>query len=158
MRTLSICERCLCTDQFLQKRFFISVFLFRYSQTCLHFCTRIPPVTHESHSHVDSHVAQDFKITAHCVLPQKHSYHLHITHACTWAFHLRLSLSFSFPYPRHLHLRSRCRSINTALIHRMKSMALWPKQPLLQVMSPSRSTTSTTQRLIQRSSRMNPST
>ena len=43
-------------------------------------------------------------------------------------------------------------------IHRMRSMALWPKQPLVQVMGPSSSTTPTTQRLIQRSSRMNPST
>ena len=79
--------------------------------------------------------------------------HLHSL-ACTWAFHLSLSL----PHPRHLHLRSRCRSINTATIHRMRSMALWPKQPLLQVMSPTSSTTSTTRRLAQRSSRMNPST
>ena len=131
----------------------VSVQIFTDLFTLLHAHS---PVTHESHSHVDSHVAQDFKITAHCVLPQKYSYRLHITHACTWAFHLRLSLSL--PCPRHLHLRSRCRSINTAWIHRMRSMALWPKQPLLQVMSPSRSTTSTTQRLIQRSSRMNPST
>ena len=38
--------------------------------------------------------------------------------------HLRLSLPHLQP------LRSRCRSINTAVIHRMRSMALWPKQPL----------------------------
>ena len=73
--------------------------------------------------------------------------------ACTWAFHLRLSL----PYPRHQPLRSRCRSINTATIHKMRSMALWSKQPLLQGMSPTWSITPTTQRLLQRSSRMDPS-
>ena len=39
-----------------------------------------------------------------------------------------------------------------------EQMALWPKQLLLQVMSPTWSTTPTTQRLIQRSSRVNPST
>ena len=43
-------------------------------------------------------------------------------------------------------------------IHKMRSMALWPKQPLLQLMSPTWSTTSTVQRLKQRSSRMNPLT
>ena len=41
--------------------------------------------------------------------------------------------SLSLPYPRHQPLRSRCRSINTAQIYRMRSMDLWPKQPLLQV-------------------------
>ena len=79
--------------------------------------------------------------------------HLHPL-ACTWSFHLRLSL----PCPRHQPPRSRCRSTNTALIHKMRSVALRPKQPPLQVMSPTRSTTSTTQRLFQRPSRMNPST
>ena len=43
--------------------------------------------------------------------------------------------SHSHLLPRSIHqeqpLRSRCRSINTALINRMRSMALWPKQPLL---------------------------
>ena len=57
--------------------------------------------------------------------------------------------SLSIRYPRHQPLRSRCRSINTALIHRMRSMALWPKQHLLQVMSPTWSTTPATQRLVQ---------
>ena len=36
----------------------------------------------------------------------------------------------------HQPLRSRCRSKNTATIHRMSSMAVWPKQPLLQVYEP----------------------
>ena len=63
--------------------------------------------------------------------------HLHLL-ACIWAFHFRLSLL----YPRHQPLRSRCRSKNTATIDRMRSMALWPKQLLLQVMSPTWSTTS----------------
>ena len=70
----------------------------------------------------------------------------------TWAFHRRLSLPHLQP---HQLLRSRCRSINTATIHKMRTMALWPKQPLPQVMSTISSTTSTTQRLVQRSSRMN---
>ena len=78
--------------------------------------------------------------------------HLHPL-ACTWAF------NFCLPIPQpHLHLRLRCRSTNTAKIHKMKSVAQWPIQPPLQVMSPTWSTTSTTQRLTQRSSRINPST
>ena len=48
--------------------------------------------------------------------------------------HLRLSLL------HHQPLRSRCRSINTATNHRMRSMALWPKQPLLQCVYTSRRT------------------
>ena len=40
--------------------------------------------------------------------------------------------SLSLPHLQpHQPLRSRCRSISTATIHRMRSMALWPKQPLL---------------------------
>ena len=38
--------------------------------------------------------------------------------ACTWAFHLCLLI----PQP-HLHLRLRCRSTNTAKIHKIKSVA-----------------------------------
>ena len=73
--------------------------------------------------------------------------HLHPL-ACTWAF------NFCLPIPQpHLHLRLRCRSTNTAKIHKMKSVAQWPIQPLPQVMSPTWSTTSTTQRLTQRSSK-----
>ena len=52
-------------------------------------------------------------------------------HAClhmSVPLHLRLSLPHLQP---HQPLRSRCRSISTATIHRMRSMALWPKQPLL---------------------------
>ena len=74
-------------------------------------------------------MAQDFKV---CVVRVKTSsspchscLHLRIPLACTWAFQLCLPI-----LQPHLHFRPRCRSRNTALIHKKKSVALWPKQPL----------------------------
>ena len=56
------------------------------------------------------------------------------------SFALTLHLSHSHLLPRSLHqeqpLRSSCRSTNTALLRQMRSLALWPIQPLPQVMSP----------------------
>ena len=110
----------------------VSVQLFTELFTLLHAHS---PVTHESHSHVDWHVAQDFKV---CVVRIKTSsspchpwcrMRIHL-HPRTWAFHLCLPI----PQP-HLHLRLRCRSTNTSKIHKMKSVALWPIQPLPRVIN-----------------------
>ena len=60
--------------------------------------------------------------------------------------------------PHHPPCGRNCRVINPLCTRRTRSMALWRYNTLSQAMSPSSSTTSTTQRLIQRSSKMNPST
>ena len=71
-------------------------------------------------------------------------------------------LQHSHLLPRSLHqeqpLRSHCLSINTALLRQKRSLALWPKLPLPQVMSPISLTISTSQRLLKSSCRSNPAT
>ena len=100
--------------------------------------------------------------------------HLHGSRCCGTCLIVRcLSTHWSLPLFRvslhlvqSLHLlysvhppRGRNRRVQEPLrTRRMRSMALWRYKTLLQVMSPNSSTTSTTQRLQQRSSRMNPST
>ena len=54
------------------------------------------------------------------------------------SFALTLHLSHTHLLPRSLHqeqpLRSSCRSTNTALLRQMRSLALWPRQPLPQIL------------------------
>ena len=143
----------------LQKDMFVSpihsVFLFSCSQNCVHFCTQLSQCTHNSQPCM--HLAQ----AQGCVVRIKIS--SSPCHPCLLlriSVALTLHLQLSHLLPRSLHLeqplRSRCRSINTALLRQMRSLALWPKPPLPQVMSPTWSTTSTTQRLLKSSSRSNP--
>ena len=87
-----------------------------------------------------------------------------VTHDVACAFIFILSCAhdhsiFVFPIPQPPpHITLRCRSTNTATIHKIKCVVVWLKLPLPQVVSPTWSTTSTTERLMQRSSRMIPST
>ena len=98
MRILSTCERCLCTDQFFTDPFFsqcVSVQLFTELFTLLRAHSA---VTHESHSHVDSHVAQDQDLM--CVLPK----HLHIIYTPSILTHERsTTFDLHFPLLRPVH-------------------------------------------------------
>ena len=82
--------------------------------------------------------------------------------SCHPCLQLPMSVPHSHLLPRSFHqeqsLRSHCRSTNTALLRQKRSLALWPKTPLPQVMNPTSSTTSTSHRLLKSSSRSNPAT
>ena len=82
------------------------------------FARVVCSVARTAHSHVDSHVAQDRVVFAKNILLLAHERSTFVS----------LSSSSSTSSTS----QSRCRSINTATIHRMRSMALWPKQPLQQ--------------------------
>ena len=103
-------------------------------------CNRREVRTEHPHTRIFSHthlrtctcMAQDQDLI--CVLPK--TFVSSTRHPClhiSVPLHLRLSLPHLQP---HQPLRSRCRSRNTAKIHKMTSVALWLIQPLPQVMSP----------------------
>ena len=84
-----------------------------------------------------------------------------VTHVCDLVpfcvFLLSLLLLLE-PWPVPLPPCGRHRGNYPLALRQMRSLALWPKTPLSQVMSPSSSTTSTTQRLLKSSFRCNPAT
>ena len=79
---------------------------------------------------------------------------------------LFLSVCFSYlsplllpePWAEPLPPCGRHRGKKPLALRQMRSLALWPITPLTQVMSPTSSTTTTSQRPLKSSSRMNPST
>ena len=69
-----------------------------------------------------SHTHAWLKICLHACLVKKKFHHIHMSVPPSSLSHLQ----------PHQPLIQCCRSINIALNHRMRSVALWPKQPLLQ--------------------------
>ena len=114
----------------LEKDMFVApvggVFLFSCSQNCLHFCTHILR-WRTNRTHMWTHMW--LKIPRLC-RPHKispiamSSMSAPAQFSCSHSTPLRSHL-----LPRSLHqeqpLRSRCRSINTALLRQMRSLALW---------------------------------
>ena len=128
MRNLSICERL-------------------HIVSCLHaLCTML----HEPHTHLWTHMAQDRVVFA------KRWFHLHVSPMMSHAHSSSSSCWHMSSPPSSLSLSSSSSTTSTSQVtlpinkhwtnHSMRSMALWPKQPLLQVLSPTWSTTPTTQR------------